>query len=123
MPAKKKQTAAPPVDADEVQPDAQTTETAPEATAQPDSDTPEPIAVKRRSRRERIEIGAAAPDETTIPESIPILPLRNAVLFPMSGLPLEASQARSLRLIDAVVNGDRRVVFVAQKDKEVEGAG
>ncbi len=58
-----------------------------------------------------------------MPESVPILPLRNAVLFPMTGLPLEAAQPRSLRLIDAVVNGDRRVVFVAQKDKELEGAG
>lgn len=86
-------------------------------------DAPAPIAVKRRSRRERIEIGSATPTEEAIPESIPILPLRNAVLFPMTGLPLEASQARSLRLIDAVVNGDRRVVFVAQKDKELEGAG
>src|SRR5436305_1494429 len=113
MAAKKKQITSPPVDADEVQPEAVTTEAAPEATAQPEpeTETPEPIAVKRRSRRERIEIGAAAPDDATIPESVPILPLRNAVLFPMSGLPLEASQSRSLRLIDAVVNGDRRVVF------------
>ena len=122
MAAKKKQTESAPADADTIQPEAQTSESAPEIAAA-DTEAAEPIAVKRRSRRERITIGGAAPDDEKMPESIPVLPLRNAVLFPMSGLPLEASQARSLRLIDAVVNGDRRVVFVAQKDKEVEGAG
>ncbi len=87
-----------------------------------------PIAVKRRSRKTKVSVGSsddtagiATGDPET--ETLPVLPLRNAVLFPVTGLPLEAAQPRSLRLIDAVVNGDRRVVFVAQKDKELEGAG
>ncbi|MDQ6601415.1 MAG: LON peptidase substrate-binding domain-containing protein, partial [Chloroflexota bacterium] len=122
MAGKKRRADAAPIAAEETQPDTPTAETQPEATAV-EAETSEPIAVKRRSRRERIEIGSAALDEEKMPESVPILPLRNAVLTPMTGLPLEASQPRSLRLIDAVVNGDRRVVFVAQKDKELEGAG
>ncbi len=111
------------VDADPAEADAARTETPAAEVMTAESEAPEPIKVKRPSRKARIEIGTAAPDEETMPESVPILPLRNAVLFPMTGLPLEASQPRSLRLIDAVVNGDRRVIFVAQKDKELEGAG
>jgi ATP-dependent Lon protease len=127
MATKKRSTKAPAVEPNE-QPDEQViaaTEagTPEDTTAAPVEETPAPIAVRRRSRRAPIVISENVPDEETGPETLPILPLRNAVLFPMSGLPLEAAQPRSLRLIDAVVNGDRRVVFVAQRDKEVEGAG
>src|SRR5262245_13946457 len=127
MATKKRSTKAPAVEPNE-QSDEQViaaTEagTPEDVAATPAEEAPAPIAVKRRSRRAPIVISENVPDEETGPETLPILPLRNAVLFPMSGLPLEAAQPRSLRLIDAVVNGDRRVVFVAQKDKEVEGAG
>jgi ATP-dependent Lon protease len=57
------------------------------------------------------------------PEIIPILPLRGTVVFPMTLVPLAAGQARSLRLIDDVVSGDRIVGLVLQKDQEQEGAG
>jgi len=119
MAGKKKRTDADPIATDDVQTDTPIVE----VTAATEPESAEPIKVKRPSRKARIEIGTTVPDEETMPESVPILPLRNAVLTPMTGLPLEASQPRSLRLIDAVVNGDRRVVFVAQKDKELEGAG
>ncbi|MGI8688482.1 MAG: endopeptidase La [Thermomicrobiales bacterium] len=119
MAGKKKRTDADPIEADDVQTDTPIVE----VTAVTEPESAEPIKVKRPARKARIEIGTTVPDEETMPESVPILPLRNAVLTPMTGLPLEASQPRSLRLIDAVVNGDRRVVFVAQKDKELEGAG
>jgi ATP-dependent Lon protease len=121
MAGKKKRTEAAPIEDENENVQAEAISAEVPATAE--SETPAPIPIKRRSRRERIEIGAPAPDDEQMPESVPILPLRNAVLFPMTGLPLEAAQPRSLRLIDAVVNGDRRVVFVAQKDKELEGAG
>jgi len=119
MAGKKKRTDADPIETDDVQPDTPIAD----VTAATEPESAERIKVKRPSRKARIEIGTTVPDEETMPESVPILPLRNAVLTPMTGLPLEASQPRSLRLIDAVVNGDRRVVFVAQKDKELEGAG
>jgi len=119
MAGKKKRTDVDPIATDDVQTDTPIVE----EMAATEPETAEPIKVKRPSRKARIEIGTTVPDEETMPESVPILPLRNAVLTPMTGLPLEASQPRSLRLIDAVINGDRRVVFVAQKDKELEGAG
>src|SRR5215218_6089379 len=53
---------------------------------------------------------------------LPILPLRGTVVFPLT-VPLAAAQARSLRLIDEVMSGDRTVGLVMQKDAELEGAG
>ena len=46
--------------------------------------------------------------EATPPDvTIPILPLRGTVVFPLTVVPLAAAQARSLRLIDEVMSGDR----------------
>jgi ATP-dependent Lon protease len=54
---------------------------------------------------------------------LPILPLRGTVVFPQTVVPLAAAQARSLRLIDEVMSGDRSVGVVLQHDAEQEGAG
>src|SRR5690348_4502418 len=54
---------------------------------------------------------------------LPILPLRGTVVFPLTVVPLAAAQARSLRLIDEVMSGDRTVGLVMQKNAELEGAG
>ncbi len=57
-------------------------------------------------------------------EELPLLPLRGTVVLPTTLVPLAAAQARSLRLIDDVMAGDRRVALVMQKDSELaEGAG
>jgi len=69
-------------------------------------------------------------DDVTAPSTegdatqvLPILPLRGTVVFPLTVVPLAAAQARSLRLIDEVMSGDRTVGLVMQKDAEQEGAG
>ncbi|MBX6753294.1 MAG: endopeptidase La [Thermorudis peleae] len=64
-------------------------------------------------------------ESATQPERyiLPILPLRNTVVFPMTVVPLAAGQPRSLRLIDDVASGDRTVGLVLQKDPKKEGAG
>ncbi len=54
---------------------------------------------------------------------VPLLPLRNTVVFPMTVVPLAAAQPRSLRLIDHVMSGDRTVALVLQHDGELENAG
>jgi ATP-dependent Lon protease len=65
------------------------------------------------------EASPEAPDE----EVLPLLPLRGTVVLPMTLVPLAAAQARSLRLIDDVMAGERTVAMVMQKDAELEGAG
>ncbi len=56
-------------------------------------------------------------------QTLPVLPLRGTVVFPMTIVPLAAAQPRSLRLIDAVASGDRTVVLVLQNDPEQDAAG
>jgi ATP-dependent Lon protease len=61
--------------------------------------------------------------DDTAEVTVPVLPLRGTVVFPMTVVPLAAAQPRSLRLVDAVASGDRNVALVLQTDSEKEGAG
>lgn len=55
-----------------------------------------------------------------IPEVLPILPLRNTVLFPGVVIPITVGRDKSIKLIKDYYKGDRIIGAVAQKDFEVE---
>ena len=52
-------------------------------------------------------------------ESLPILPLRNAVLFPGLVMPLVIGREKTLRLLDAVADSGQIIGVVTQRDKDV----
>src|SRR5213594_552831 len=54
-------------------------------------------------------------DALNIPDVLPILPLKDVVIYPFAVQPLGVGQERSIRLIDEVMRGNRLVVLVAQK--------
>ncbi len=54
-----------------------------------------------------------------IPEELPVLPLRNVVVFPLSFLPLSVGQPRSVRLVDDVAVSDRVIALAAMIDPEI----
>jgi ATP-dependent Lon protease len=58
-----------------------------------------------------------------IPEQLPVLPLRNTVLFPGVVMPLTVGRKKSKQLIDDVNNNSRLLGCVAQKDPEVDEPG
>ncbi|HAH00918.1 MAG TPA: endopeptidase La [Ktedonobacter sp.] len=62
-------------------------------------------------------------DKLSIPDVLPVLPLKDVVIYPFAVQPLGVGQERSIRLIDDVMRGDRLVVLVAQKSAEMEQAG
>jgi ATP-dependent Lon protease len=62
-------------------------------------------------------------EELELPSELPVLPLKDTVVFPDSGLPLAIGQERSVRLVDDVVAGNRLLALVASKDTEVEQPG
>ena len=70
--------------------------------------------------KEDVSIG----DRTTsIPSELPILPLRDTVLFPNSFMPLAVARESSVRLIDdAIANGKMIAVFT-QRDASIEEPG
>ena len=55
-----------------------------------------------------------------IPEKLPVLPVRNIVLFPMTSMPMMIGRQKSIKLIDDVLVTNRFVAIVAQKDPEIE---
>jgi ATP-dependent Lon protease len=61
--------------------------------------------------------------DVEVPSSLPILPLKDTVVFPQSMTPLAIGQERSVRLIDDVVAGDRMLALVTVRNAEVEQAG
>ncbi len=59
-------------------------------------------------------------DETSIPADLPLLPLRNTVLFPGVVLPITVGRDRSIKAVNDVYKTDKLVGVVAQKDSGVE---
>lgn len=58
------------------------------------------------------------PSEIEIPELLPVLPIRGAVVFPLSVVPVSVGQPQSIRMVEEVMQGDRLVAVVAQKNEE-----
>ncbi len=58
-----------------------------------------------------------------LPETLPILPLRNTVLFPGVVIPITAGRDKSINLIKHANNGSKVIGVVSQKDEETEDPG
>lgn len=56
-------------------------------------------------------------------QEVPILPLRGMVVYPQTAIPLTVGQARSVRLVDDVISGERLVGLVTAHDEEQETPG
>jgi ATP-dependent Lon protease len=67
--------------------------------------------------------GAPEVDELTFPATLPVLPLKETVVFPDSMTPLAIGQPRSVKLIDDVVAGERLLALVTARDETVEQPG
>ncbi|HNW56803.1 MAG TPA: endopeptidase La [Bacteroidales bacterium] len=59
-------------------------------------------------------------EDVEVPETVPILSLRNTVLFPGVVLPISIGRPKSIQLIKDAYRNDKIVGTVAQKDPEVE---
>jgi ATP-dependent Lon protease len=69
------------------------------------------------------QLSELQPEQVEIPPVLPVLPLKETVVFPQSMTPLAIGQERSVRLVDDVVSGDRMLALVAVRDPEVETSG
>lgn len=57
---------------------------------------------------------------STIPDSLPILPLRNTVLYPGVVIPITVGRDKSIKLIKEAYKADRMIGVVAQKNVAIE---
>jgi ATP-dependent Lon protease len=87
---------------------------------------------KSTSEDDVIEISSDSPGESqsvqlqgssALPDSLPVLPLKETVAFPNTMTPLAVGQERSVQLVNDVLSGDRLLVMVASKDPEIELPG
>lgn len=62
-------------------------------------------------------------DETVIPSELPLLPLRNTVLFPGVVIPITVGRDKSIKAIAESYKTDKLVGVLAQKDSNVEDPG
>ncbi|MBN2574012.1 MAG: endopeptidase La [Deltaproteobacteria bacterium] len=59
-----------------------------------------------------------------IPEFLPILPLRNSVLFPNSIIPIDVGRKRSVKLVEEAIAKEKPIIgIVTQRDARVEEPG
>ncbi len=54
---------------------------------------------------------------------IPVLPLRDVVVYPHMVIPLFVGRAKSIEAIDAAMNEDKQLLLVAQKNSDVDEPG
>lgn len=64
-----------------------------------------------------------AMDKEQLPEVLPILPLRNTVLFPGVIIPITAGRDKSIKLINETNKGNKTIGVVSQKEEEKEEPG
>jgi len=58
--------------------------------------------------------------QTEIPDELPVLPLKNTVLFPGVVVPITVGRDRSLKLVKEAYESDKTIGVVSQKDEEDE---
>jgi ATP-dependent Lon protease len=68
---------------------------------------------------EPVEMGGPA----SLPEDLPVLPLRDTVAFPDTLTPLAVGQERSIQLVNDVLGGNRMLALVTSLDPELDAPG
>ncbi|MBU0639798.1 MAG: endopeptidase La [Planctomycetes bacterium] len=58
-----------------------------------------------------------------LPAELPVLPVRNVIVFPGTVVPLSVGREKSKRLIDAVLAGDKLLAVFTQRHEDVEDPG
>lgn len=59
-------------------------------------------------------------DLTVVPDELPLLPLRNTVLFPGVVLPITVGRDKSIKAVNDAYKSDKLIGVVAQKDSNIE---
>lgn len=59
-------------------------------------------------------------DESNLKDTLPILPLRNTIVFPGSGLPISVGREKSLKLINSLNKEEKYIGLVCQRDSHIE---
>lgn len=67
-----------------------------------------------------VDIDIKEDSDIEVPESLPILPVRDIVIFPYMILPLFVGRDVSIKAIEHAMEGDKLILLVSQKDVNIE---
>jgi len=84
------------------------------------SDRPEKTEQAEQIQRLDDDLLAAGERPLFIPSELPVLPLRDTVLFPNSFMPLAVAREASVRLIDEATTSGRMIAVFTQREASVE---
>ncbi len=65
-------------------------------------------------------VAASDDQQLQVPESLPVLPLRDIVIYPFMIVPLFVSRERSIRAVDEALGENRMIMLASQKDLDKE---
>jgi ATP-dependent Lon protease len=71
----------------------------------------------------RDQVRASNPGDDSAIETLPLVPLRENVVFPHQLAPLGAGRPRSVAALEAAVQSDGRVVLAVQRNAEIDDVG
>src|SRR6266542_364505 len=75
--------------------------------------------IKEAEITEGIEVADNA-QELQIPNDLPVLPLRDIVIYPFMIVPLFVSREKSIRAVDEALGENRMILLASQKDLDKE---
>src|SRR5688572_26362001 len=65
----------------------------------------------------------SASSKPTESQVLPVLPLRDVVVYPNMVIPLFVGREKSIRALDAAMEGDKQILLVAQRSPDVDDPG
>src|SRR5947208_15313013 len=80
---------------------------------------PETQVIERSEAGTTIKTGSNG-QVVTVPATLPILPIRNIVVFPGTVMPLNVGRQKSKNLLDEVMPADKVIGVVTQRNADVE---
>ena len=69
---------------------------------------------------EQIGDGELSDSVMQIPSELPVLPLRDIVIYPFMIVPLFVSRDKSIKAVDEALSENRMILLVSQKDVDIE---
>ncbi len=72
---------------------------------------------------EEIQVPQIVDESPRIPDVLPVLPLRDVVVYPYVILPLSVSREKSLRAVDTALVENRMILLLSQRQMEMDDPG
>jgi ATP-dependent Lon protease len=69
---------------------------------------------------ELTQVAESGEQQLQVPESLPVLPLRDIVIYPFMIVPLFVSREKSIRAVDEALGENRMILLVSQRDLDKE---